>query len=188
MKHNLLILAFFMCIYTFSQNLFEVSAESPVFPPKEVVIDISYLSAENNYELVKDWLSVNFYTNNNIVREQECKNFITLVSTVDDLYMDQSYLFKNDYDVKFELAFRCLDNKICIEINDFEVYFPETLSSGGWENVSINYNDLFRKNGKLNIKKKKTLEKLQNHFNKIVYGLENYITSSNSSITFVQNK
>lgn len=50
MKVNLSILALFMCIYTFSQNLDEVSAELSVFPPKEVFIDISNLSAEDNYE------------------------------------------------------------------------------------------------------------------------------------------
>ncbi|MDT8418277.1 MAG: DUF4468 domain-containing protein [Lutibacter sp.] len=188
MKHILSILALFMSIYTFSQNLFEVSAESPVFPPKEVFIDISNLSDKDNYELVKDWLSVNFNSDDNLVIDQECNNFITLASTVHHLYMDQSYLFKNDYDVKYELAFRCLDNKICIEINDLKVDFPETLSSGGWESVSFNYEDLFRKNGKINIKKKETLEKLQNHFNKVVYGLKNHIVSSNTSITFDQNK
>ena len=188
MKHNLLIFTLFVCIYTFSQNQFEVSAESPVFPPKEVIIDISNLSAEDNYELVKDWISVNFYLDDNIVREQECNKVITLVSTVDDLYMDQSHLFKNDYDVKYELAFRCLDNKICIEINDFKVHFPEALYSGGWENFSINYEDLFRNNGKMNIKKKETLEKLQNHLNKVVYGLENHIISSNNHMSFTHNK
>lgn len=188
MKLKLSVLALFMCFYTFSQNLFEVNAESPIFPPEEVDIDINYLSADDNYVLVKDWLSNNFASDNNIVLERECENFITLVSTVDDLYMDNSYLFINDYDVKYELAFRCLDNKICIEINDFQVNFPETLSSGGWENVSINYNDLFKRNGKLNIKKKETLEKLQDHLSKIVYGLENHITSSNSSITLAQSK
>ena len=102
--------------------------------------------------------------------------------------MDQSHLFKNDFDVKFELTFRCLDNKICIEINDFKVHFPEALYSGGWENFSFNYEDLFRNNGKINIKKKETLEKLQNHFNKVVYGLENHIVSSNTSIAYIQNK
>ena len=82
-----------MSIYTFSQNRFVVSAESPVFPPKEVFIDISNLSAEDNYELVKDWISVNFNSDDNLVIDQECNNFITLASTVDDLYMDQSHLF-----------------------------------------------------------------------------------------------
>ena len=188
MKHNLSILALFMCIYTFSQNQFEVSAESPVFPPEEVFIDISNVSAEDNYELVKDWLTTNFYSEDNIINEQECEKFISLEATVDDLYMDQSHLFKNDYDVRYELAFRCLDNKICIEINELKVHFPETLSSGGWEDVSITNEDLIRKNGKLNIKKKETLDKLQNHFNKVVYGLENHIVTSNSSITYTQNK
>ena len=188
MKHILSILALFMSIYTFSQNRFVVSAESPVFPPKEVFIDISNLSAEDNYELVKDWISVNFNSDDNLVIDQECNNFITLVSTVDDLYKDNSHLFKNDFDVKYELAFRCLDNKICIEINDFKVHFPEALYSGGWENFSFNYEDLFRNNGKINIKKKETLEKLQNHFNKVVYGLENHIVSSNTSIAYTQNK
>lgn len=188
MKHNLLIFTLFMCIYTFSQNQFEVSAESPVFPPKEVFIDVSYLSAEDNYELVKDWIRVNFYLGDNIVREQECNKVITLVSTVDDLYRDQSRLFKNDYDVKYELVFRCLDNKICIEINDFKVHFPEALYSGGWENFSINYEDLFRKNGEINIKKKETVEKLQNNLNNVVNGLKNHIISSNSRNSFTNNK
>lgn len=188
MKHILSILALFMSICIFSQNRFEVSSESPVFPPKEVFIDISNLSDEDNYKLVKDWLSVNFNSDDNLVIDQECDNFITLAYTVDDLYKDYSHLFKNDYDVKYELAFRCLDNKICIEINDLKVYFPETLSSGGWESVSFNYEDLFRKNGKINIKKKETLEKLQNHFNKVVYGLQNHIVSSNTNMSFTQNK
>jgi hypothetical protein len=138
--------------------------------------------------LVKDWLSTNFYSDENLVIDQECNNSITFSYTVDDLYKDNSHLFKNDYDVKYELAFRCLDNKICIEINDLKVHFPETLSSGGWEDVSIAYEDLVRKNGKINIKKKETLDNLQNHFNKVVYELENYILSSNTSITYNQNK
>lgn len=85
MKHILSILALFMSIYTFSQDRFEVSAESPVFPPKEVFIDISNLSDEDNYELVKDWLNVSFNSDNNLVIGQKCDNFITLASKVDDL-------------------------------------------------------------------------------------------------------
>jgi len=188
MKHYLSILALFICIYTFSQNQFVVNTESPVFPPEEISVDLSKLSAEDNYELVKDWLSDNFYSGNNFIKEQQCKKLITLISTVDDLYMDQSHLFKNDYDVKYEISFRCLDNKVCIEIDDLKVHFPETISSGGWENISINYKDLFKKNGKINIKQKETLEKLQNHFNKIVDGLENQIIYSKSRLSIAQNK
>jgi len=43
------------------------------------------LSDEDNYELVKDWLSVNFNSDDNLVIDQECNNFITLASKVDDL-------------------------------------------------------------------------------------------------------
>lgn len=188
MKLNLSIFALFMCIYTFSQNQFEVSAESPVFPPEEVLIDVPNLSVENSYDLVADWLKTNFNSVDDFILDQQCNDFITLVFTVDDLYMEQSHLFNKNCDVKYELTFRCLDKKICIEINDLKVHFPETLSSGGWETVTINYQDLFRKNGKLNIKKKETLDKLQDHFNKVVYGLENHIVTSNSSITYTQNK
>ena len=188
MKLNLSILALFIGIYAFSQNQFEVSTESPVFPPKEVFIDCNVLSSEDKYEIVKDWINANFNIDNTLVRQQECDNFITLVSTVEDLYEDYDYLIHSNRDVKYELAIQCLDNKISIEIKDFKVYFPETYTSGGWENVSINYDDLYRKNGKLNIKKKETLEKLQNHLEKVVFELENHIKSSNNSVTLANNK
>jgi len=188
MKLNLSILALFMGIYAFSQNQFEASTESSVFPPKEVFIDCNILSSEDKYEIVKDWINANYNLDNTMVREQECDNFITLVSTVEGLYEDYDYLFHSNRDVKYELAIQCLDNKISIKIKDFKVYFPETYNSGGWEDVSINYDDLYRKNGKLNIKKKETLEKLQNHLEKVVFGLENQIKSSNTLVTSVHNK
>jgi len=74
------------------------------------------------------------------------------------------------------------------KIETIKKIVSEALYSGGWENFSFNYEDLFRNNGKINIKKKETLEKLQNHFNKVVYGLENHIVSSNTSIAYTQNK
>lgn len=188
MKLNLSILALFMGIYAFSQNQLEVSAESTIFPPKEVFIDCNVLTSEDKYEIVKDWINANFNIDNTLVREQECDNFITLVSTVEDLYEDYDYLIHSNRDVKYELAIQCLDNKISIKIKDFKVHFPETYTSGGWENVSINYDDLYRKNGKLNMKKKETLEKLQNHLEKVVFELENHIKSSNNSVTLANNK
>ena len=189
MKINISILAFFICICSFSQSLFEVNSDSPNFPPKEVFIDISDLSAQENYELVKDWLSTNFYTGKNLTVDQKCSNFLVFSNEVKDLYEDNSHLFKNDYDVKYELAFRCIDNRISIEINDLKVHFPETISSGGWEDISIAYEDLIRKNGEINMGKKETLERLQNHFKEVVFGLETYIQShTNTSITYSQNK
>ena len=107
---------------------------------------------------------------------------------VEDLYENNGHLFKNNYDVKYQLAFRCIDNRIGIQINNLKVHFPETISSGGWEDIFIKYEDLIRKNGEINKGKKETLERLQNHFNEVLLGLETYIQSqTNTRITYSQD-
>ena len=184
MKTKLSILMLLTFFTTFAQNKFELSSDAPVFPPSKVIIDVFSSSFnEDTFNLVNNWLISSHSSSAYVLLKGDSNDCVKIAFTVDDLYEENSHVFKKNLDVRYEITLQCINKQVYLEINNLQVYFPETTTSGGWENISINYSDLFKKNGEINLKKKQTLSLLQNHFNDFVFSLESYLRPSENSLS-----
>jgi len=188
MKNQLTVLLWFTCFYVCAQQNFHVTSQTADFPPDEVIVASPKLSIDDNYNLSLSWMEMNFSKAEGTIVKQSCNDFVAIECTFPKLYKDQTYLFSKKCDVKYELILRCLDNKVCVEINDFQVNFPKIGSSGGWEKVTISNKDLYKRNGEISLKKLETLTQLQDHFSEIIKGLDTYLNSPENRLLLADNK
>ena len=172
-----------LCYPLFAQHQIELTENSPDFPPNEIIIDLPKTSIDDNYSLILEWSDNFIASNDEILINQRCNDYVSFTCTVPKLYKEQSFLFSRKCDAKYILTFRCLDEKVSMEINDFRVHFPETRSSGGWEKVAISYNDLFKRNGETNSKMINTFSELQEHFGKIINDFEAFMDSPKNRLS-----
>lgn len=168
MKKLLIIIFCFFSSLSFSQgSQFELTEEQSQFPGY-IVIESENLSIKQGYQSVLEWIHLTYDTPDKVIKSQ-----------VEDKYIRITGSWTN---VRYDIEFKFQENRVKFDITGLEAYAtPNKYSSGGWYNLSFDYEKGFKKNGKLKKGYWNRVNNMMVNFNNLSASLKKHLDNPNEN-------